>query len=224
MEPYVIRQGDHLLGLAYQFGFDADAVWNDPKNAQLRQRRPNQNILYPSDVLYIPDQNVPPAMKSLTLGSTNTFVANAPAVTFTIQFVGQPFASQSYTLQELPELTGLTTGADGTASFTVPVTQPSVTLVFTDSGTTYRIMIGHLDPITTLSGVFQRLRSLGFIDADANFDPTDLDFMRAALRAFKAAQTGGASLPTGSAPASSPPPSSDSNPPPACDTVFASFE
>jgi hypothetical protein len=37
LQPYVIKQGDHLALLAYKFGFDADTVWNDPKNAQLRQ-------------------------------------------------------------------------------------------------------------------------------------------------------------------------------------------
>ncbi len=74
MEPYVVRQGDHLAKLAYQFNFDANIVWNDPKNANLRQVRPNSNILSPGDVLYIPDQ-VPPALQNLAVGTTNTFVA-----------------------------------------------------------------------------------------------------------------------------------------------------
>jgi hypothetical protein len=39
MQPYVIKQGDHLAALAYKFGFDADTAWQDPSNAQLDQTR-----------------------------------------------------------------------------------------------------------------------------------------------------------------------------------------
>ena len=39
MRPYVIRQGDYITKLAHQRGFDADAIWNDPKNQSLRERR-----------------------------------------------------------------------------------------------------------------------------------------------------------------------------------------
>jgi hypothetical protein len=224
LQPYVIRQGDHLALLAYKFGFDADTVWNDPKNAQLRQAgqlSQDPNILTPTDMLYIPDP-APPAMKSLEPGTTNTFVADPPTVSFTVQFMGDSFASQSYTLQELPELTNLTTDGDGIATFNVPVTQTVLTVVFTASGAKYVVKIGHLDPIGTLSGIFQRLRSLGFIDSGANFDSTDLQFMRAALRAFKAAQPGGTPAPGDSSPASTPPPSSDSNPPPSSEPSSSS--
>jgi hypothetical protein len=209
----VIRQGDYLLSLAHQFGFDPDVVWNDPKNAQLRQAgqlSQDPNLLNPTDMLYIPAPNAPPAMQNLEPGTTNTFVTNPPTVSFTVQFLGDVFKSQSYTVQELPELTNLTTDADGTATFNVPVTQTVLTMVFSKSGTKYIVKIGHLDPIHTLSGIFQRLRSLGFIDSSANSDPTDLEFMRTALRAFKAAQPGTHSDPGDS---SGEPTSSDGNPP-----------
>ena len=60
MQPYVIRQGDYLALLAYKFDFDADTVWGDPANSDLRKLRPNPNLLWPTDVLYISrrfDQN-----------------------------------------------------------------------------------------------------------------------------------------------------------------------
>ncbi|MFT3767392.1 MAG: hypothetical protein QM820_18220 [Minicystis sp.] len=46
MKAYVVRQGDYLKQLAHALGFDADAVWNDPKNAELSQRR-DPNLLHP---------------------------------------------------------------------------------------------------------------------------------------------------------------------------------
>ncbi len=65
MEPYVIRQGDTLATLAYRFGFDADVVWNDPKNDDLRKLQSAPNILKPTDILYIPERaRAPPSRSS----------------------------------------------------------------------------------------------------------------------------------------------------------------
>ncbi len=215
MQPYVIRQGDYLQSLAYQFGFDADTVWNDPKNANLRQLRSSPNILWPTDILYIPDQiTKQPDMKSLTAGTTNTFVSDPPTVTISLQFTDSQLVSQAYSIQELPRLTGLTTGPDGGATFSIPVTLNWFTVVFTESGTTFEFNTGSLDPIDTLSGVFQRLQNLGYIDLDAANGPSlDMNLIRSALRAFKAAtHENGAPISPDPSAASTPSPAGDSDP------------
>jgi N-acetylmuramoyl-L-alanine amidase len=192
VEPYVVRRGDFLLKLAYQFGFDADTVWNDEKNAQLRQLRPDPNILYPSDILYIPDQTYKqPVMQDLTAGTTNTFVTDPPTVLVSFTFSDSNCALQAFTVPELPQLTGLSTGADGSVSFSVPVTIDAFTLEFTDLGLTVPCGLGYFDPINTLSGIFQRLQNLGYIYIGAAFPP-DVEVVRTALRNFRAAQPGGA--------------------------------
>jgi hypothetical protein len=82
VQPYVIRQGDFLLKLGFELGFDADTVWQDPSNADLRALRPDPNILFPGDVLYVSDPPTQPtAGASLTPGSTNTFVSDTPTAT-----------------------------------------------------------------------------------------------------------------------------------------------
>jgi N-acetylmuramoyl-L-alanine amidase len=210
MQPYVIRQGDFLLSLAHQFGFDADTVWNDPKNAQLRQLRPNPNTLYPTDVLYIPEPNAP-VMQSLTTGTTNNFVSSPPTTTLSVTFVGNDptaYASKAYTIQELDQLTGLVTDGNGVAKFDAPVTLETATLVFTETGESYALSIGGMDPINTLSGIFLRLQNLGYIGAAVPFDASNVDLVRAALRALNASQASGSA---GSTPASAPS-SSDSTP------------
>ncbi len=199
MQPYVIKQGDFLAQLAYKFGFDADAVWNDPKNADLRQLRSDPNILLPADVLYIPDQvDKKPDKHDLTTGSSNDFVSDAPTVPMTIRFKDDALASQGYAVTELPQLTGLTTTGDGTATFSIPVTLQSFTIEFAASGAAYAFDTAHLDPVNTRSGVVQRLQNLGYIDPLAAVDTVSIEELRAAVLAFKATAGGDGSGPDSS--------------------------
>jgi hypothetical protein len=146
LQPYVIRQGDYLIKLAYQFGFDADTVWDDPQNQQLRQAgklSTDPNILRPTDVLYIPS-NAPPVTHALATGTANSYVSDAPTVNLSLKFTDPELASQAFTVNELPQLAGLTTQADGTTSFAVPVSQETLTLVFTSDGTRFTCSISQL--------------------------------------------------------------------------------
>ncbi len=212
MQPYVICKGDYLLKLAHQFGFDADTVWNDPSNAALTQLRPDPNILFAGDVLYIPDQlgkSVPSF--SVEPGSTNNFVTVVPTVTVTLTFSDSRCASQACTVAELPELTGLTTDSTGLLNLTLPVSIDTYTINFTDAGLSFPCGLGLLDPITTLSGIVQRLQNLGYMYSGLVSSPApDLDTIRTGLRAFKAAQAQADGSPSSSqsGPASSPPESS----------------
>jgi hypothetical protein len=220
LQPYVVCAGDHLASIAYKFGFDADTVWNDPSNAALRELRPDPNILFAGDVLQIPNQDKPPAQTSLQPGSSNSFVAPAATMTITLTFSDPALASQAYTIQELPNVTGATDG-NGLMSFTAPVTLSVATITFTTPGTSYPCRIGNLDPIGTLSGIFQRLQNLGFIAADTVFDGDNLDVIRMGLCLFQYQQAnpnGPPSAPPSapsSPPSAPPPPSSKPAPPPA---------
>jgi hypothetical protein len=188
MQPYVIKQGDYLAVLAYRFGFDADTVWNDDKNADLRKLRLDPNILWPTDVLYIPDQiDKDPKTHDLALGTTNNFVSHAPTVNMTILFSDEALVAQNYTIEELPELTGLAT-VGGKASFAIPVTLTAFTIVFTDSGTTFAFDVGHMDPINTLTGVAKRLQNLGYLGPQPDEDNLDVNAVRMGVRLFKASQ------------------------------------
>jgi len=207
VQPYIVKQGDYLAQLAFKFGFDADTVWNDPANADLQKLRSDANVLFPGDLLSIPDQvNKPPATQNVTTGATNTFVTSPPTVTVSVQLAdhGQPMAGVAFTVPELPDLPPQTTGADGTAPVEIPVTLQSFTIALTTAdGSTLSVPCspGGLDPINTLSGIVQRLQHLAYLPAAATPDGLGLDGIRAALRAFKMIAQGG-------------PPSPSSTPPP----------
>lgn len=187
MQPYVIRQGDYLLKVAYENGFDADTVWGNSKNADLRTLRRDPNILAPGDVLYVPEPPDPPESTALRTGSTNSFVSPAPPTPVTVKFSEPGLASQACSIAELPDLTSLTTDGDGVLTFQAPVSLETVTITLAGANpaVTFTCKLGHLDPIDTLSGVFQRLQNLGYIDDDAEFDQDDLDLLRGGLNALK---------------------------------------
>jgi hypothetical protein len=191
MDPYVVREGDHLKALANSMGFVADKVWNDPKNAALKSLRKTYNVLLEGDVLYVP----PKVRKFLPvkIGQINSFTGKIVTCKISHVFAvdEQPLANTKFEVLcgvgGPPVAPPGTTDADGTASFEVPVDTRTVTVVF-ETGRTFRLGIGHLDPVDSPSGVVQRLRHLGYLALQR---PTELDevtsdgWIALAVRAFQ---------------------------------------
>jgi hypothetical protein len=210
LRPYVIKQGDHLAKLAYKFGFNADTVWKDPKNVQLRQQghlSQDPNILNPTDMLYIPDSK-PPTMHRLTLGTTNIFISSAPTLSVSVRFTsrdGTPRRSVACHVAELADQTGLRTDGQGVVTVTVPVSLESMTVSLGDGGDVYLLRLGHMDPIDTAPGIFKRLQNLGYINPAEDYDEENIDVLRAALCLFRARRSsGGDSAGSAEDPAASP--------------------
>ena len=172
MVPYIIRQGDYITKLASRFGFDADTVWNDPANADLKKARGKPDVLSPGDVLFIPE----PKRKFLpvTIGSVNKFKATVPTTTvrLTLTVDGQPLANTPCRLEGTGEQEPqkLQTGGDGSLTFSLPMHCQSPLIVIDDPPVRYPILVGHMDPHDEASGVRKRLVNLGYLD-DVEADP-----------------------------------------------------
>src|SRR5215467_12200413 len=53
-----VEQGECLSSIAEQYGFaNWSTIYEDPSNAQFRQLRPNPNLIYPGDQLWIRDKS-----------------------------------------------------------------------------------------------------------------------------------------------------------------------
>jgi Putative peptidoglycan binding domain len=185
--PYVVRQGDHLTRLAYKRGFSAEDVWNHPQNADLNAIRKDMDILCPGDVLYIPPEK-PPKFQSVMVNAVNRFVASPPKITVTAVLQGPdgPYAGEPYEADGAEPAEG-TTGADGKVSFTVGAQAEQIVVTLTKSKVSFRLQIGHLDPIGADSGVRQRLMHLGYhVMAPAAYT-RDAELAQA-IRAFQADQ------------------------------------
>ena len=166
-KPLVIAQGDHLSKLAARHGFDEANVWKDPKNADIKKKRANPNMLVAGDILYVPE-NKPTWIKA-TIGSANAFVATVPRVPVRAQFMkdGKPMANEPYHLRGVRPKAGTpdpaTTDADGCIHVEVPVTTSTFRVCFEGLGEVHTIQVGHLDPADEPSGARMRLGMLGLL-------------------------------------------------------------
>lgn len=187
---HYVRQGECLHSIAAQYGFDSwRKIYEHADNAAFRERRPNPDLLYPGDAIVIPDR----VEKQLELPTNARHVlkVSRPPVALRVYLRGddgEPLAHTRYALRgQATERTGRT-DADGLVDQSVPANLESVELlVWFDDGDDqpdieYTLMMGHLDPIETFTGVRERLCNLGYPCADAD---EGSDAMREAVRSFR---------------------------------------
>ena len=165
MEPYIVRQGEHLTAIAARRGFAPDDVWQAPENAALRRRRADYDRLAPGDVIHVPRQ--PPPAHELAARRTNRFrgrCLNVP-VRLSLSFDDEPLANEVCVVEGLqPELETRTDGA-GVLAFDAPAHLASVRVRLPDRDLTLDVRVGDLDPPDERSGVAQRLAHLGYLTA-----------------------------------------------------------
>ena len=52
-----VTQGESITTIALRYGFrDPKAIYDHPDNAELKKKRPSPDILFPGDVVIIPDK------------------------------------------------------------------------------------------------------------------------------------------------------------------------
>lgn len=191
MTPYIVRQGDYLAKLAFVKGFDADTVWNDPKNEDLRNLRQDPNILAPGDILYVPESKKDDL--ALQHGTDNDYAATVPKIQIQVTFKDDegPFAGESYLINDLGEPVSGTTDGDGGLTVDVPVTTRELHILFPERNVVYPVLVGDMDPVREASGVRKRLRHLGYYCDPSRTEGPESDegalaaLDRLAMRAFQ---------------------------------------
>ncbi len=187
MAKVTIRQGDCLTSIALAQGFDPKTLWDHPGNAALKEQRKSMHALLPGDQLEVPP--IEEREESVATGSVGRFKLSVGPVKLKLRLTrhGEPRANEAFELlfENDATITGTTNG-DGWIDQPIPAAATRATLSLQDGAEIYTLLLGHLDPHDSPSGIQQRLRALGFY-----FGAVDEDVgpqTQAALRRFQEKQ------------------------------------
>jgi N-acetylmuramoyl-L-alanine amidase len=171
------------------YGISATIIYADPDNAELWKKRPNPNQLMPGDEVSLGDPNRP---SDLPTGAGHTLmISEGDDETLSI-FLGSrtdsSFAGKNFELTVGDRKAQGTVPDDNVIAADIPLGSDSGELKVWLSDdpeviASWTLKIGHLDPITEVTGVQARLNNLGY-DA-GNVDGSEDEDLDAAVAAFQ---------------------------------------
>jgi len=189
MPTYFVKQGDHLFKIAQKHGFaDYHTIWDHPKNAELKRKRQNPNVLYPGDRLYIPEKEL--KEESGATEQRHRFKTRGETLMLRIvlkNIDGQPIANEQCDLDIEGEVYPLITDGEGQIEQQIPKSAERGSLTLKDTDLPFDVQlplkIGHLDPVDTASGQQARLNNLGYNAGEVG--GTDPLKLRSAVEEFQ---------------------------------------
>jgi hypothetical protein len=184
MPDHTVVQGDHLSAIAEKYGFRlVSTIWDHPKNAALKAKRKNPNILLPGDVLFIPEIQVKAASGGTT--AIHKFKAAKEKLKLKLLLLDvndKPRGGLECGLTIENAATTEKTGGDGSILKEIPKNAQVGRLVLPGE-MEIGLKIGHLDPVEAESGQAARLNNLGYEAGDpAGPDPEQF---RSAVEEFQ---------------------------------------
>ena len=194
---HTVEQGEYLASIAKDYGFsDWHTIYDHPQNADLKKRRPNPDILFPGDELFIPDKAQ--KQESCATEKKHRFQVKVPKAWLKIVLKdseGKPLSNQPYTLNLGCLACNGTTDGVGSLQQKIPIGIEIGQLTLDKLGLTWPLKIGHLDPINDggdgedsaiTSGLQARLNNLGFHcgDVDGILGPKTIDAIKSFQRSI----------------------------------------
>ncbi len=165
MIKHTVKQGECMESIAWKYGHFWQYLWSHPNNAALKQKRKEPNLLYPGDVVSVPDIRVDSVTRSTA--KTHEFkIKGVPSKLHVIvkDHEGKPRKNEPYTLQLGGKtFTGNTSGAGELKHPMLPdVKTGTLTVGEGDDLEEYTLNVGQIDPLDKVSGAQGRLANLGF--------------------------------------------------------------
>jgi N-acetylmuramoyl-L-alanine amidase len=160
MPEYKVKQGDCISSIAERHGLFWEKVWDHPKNSRLKEQRKDPNILYPGDILFIPEKE-----KKEESGATEQKhrfrKKGTPAkLRLIIERDDKPIKNTDYILTIDGEISRGETDEKGLIEVPIKPNTKHGRLEIADL--VYELDFGFMDPIDENTGVQTRLQNLGF--------------------------------------------------------------
>lgn len=161
---HVVKQGECISRIAFEYGLFPDAVWNHPDNSQLKELRKNPYVLMPGDVVVIPDKRVKEV--ELPTGKRHRIRRKGVPEKLVMKFTrGDELRSNERYILEIDgkQIEGSTDGG-GIVELEIVPNAKIARITFVEDGEELEFELGGLDPVTELSGIQGRLRNLGLYE------------------------------------------------------------
>ena len=194
-KQHIVKQGEHASSIAAQYGFrDFNSIWGDAQNKALRDKRKNPHVLFPGDVVFIPDR----LRKDLDRPTAKTHSFTLKARPLHLRIIlerqrGEPFANTPCKLAAGDEGKTQNSKADGSVERDIGKSETDGALEIESQISLNKetipldivvpVHIGHLDPVDTPSGQLSRLANLGYYRGVE--DPVDNDELHSAIEEFQ---------------------------------------
>ena len=162
MPVHVVKQGECLNSIADQYGFFWNTLWNHERNAELKERRQNPNVLMAGDRVFIPEKRQKEETGETT--KVHTFRLKGIPVKLNVQLLdigGSVRTNIRYTLTVDGKRTTGVAGDDGMVSEVIPPRARRAQLSL-ETGEEYELDLGYMNPVEYTSGVQARLKNLGY--------------------------------------------------------------
>jgi N-acetylmuramoyl-L-alanine amidase len=158
----VVEPGDCLSSIAEAHGFAWETLWNHPKNAKLKEKRKNPNVLWPGDRVFVPAAKAKEV--SCAVNRSHRFVVKGVPARLRIRFleVGEPRRGEAYILTVDGRPRRGTLNNDGVLDESVSPLARSVQILFEGDSAPLDIALGGIKPLETVAGTQARLANLGF--------------------------------------------------------------
>jgi murein L,D-transpeptidase YcbB/YkuD len=190
MRAHIVRDGEYLTQIAARLGQDPEALWNHPKNAELKAKRQHMDVLNTGDIVFVPDEPPRPGLP-LRKGTTNRYVAKVPKVTMSIvaRDGGVPLKDEPFVINGAGAPIEGTTDGSGKLTFKISIHVREAEILLPKKGLSFPLHIGDMDPISEASGVQKRLENLGLYTPPSGADAGAADArLKAAVADFQKAQ------------------------------------
>ena len=187
---HIVGAAEGLSSIAARYGLFWQTIWDDPRNAELKKKRGNPEVLLEGDRVFV--RALQEKRVSCATGKRHVFRRKGVPVPIVLRLHDrsqQPFANCRFVLEVGSARYEGTTDADGVAQgFVAPAAEQGLVTVWParpDYAETvsWSFLVSALAPVETARGIRERLRNIG-IDCAGGDGPLD-DNTRCALRLFQ---------------------------------------